>query len=141
MVGGNITGLGEFWSDSGLEKYVVVKVSGLRRLLFWQREELGKVSPAMGGSGREVFTPSRAAFPGEAPFPFPESHVIYTHKKGTENNGWGSKQQLRVIFQWKENGEVTYLFSSHSEHIVCNRSFPIHCCILQYLLSFLFHMV
>lgn len=101
----------------------------------------GKCLRPWGVSGGEVFTPSRAAFPGEAHFPFPESHVIYMHKKGTENNGWGSKQQLRVIFRWKENGAVTYLFSSHSEHIVCNRSFPIHSCILQYLLSFLFYMV
>lgn len=48
--------LGELWSSSGLEKYIVVKVSGLRHLLFRQREELGKVSPAMGGSGGEFFT-------------------------------------------------------------------------------------
>lgn len=103
VAGENIEGLemaGRVMERQHLGEYIVGKASGPRHLLWRQREELGKVSPAMGGREGELFTPPRAATAGKGTFSL-HRKARYLHRKGAENNGWGgsgSKQLLRGIF-------------------------------------------
>lgn len=82
--------LGELWGDGGLEKYIVVNVSGLRHLLFSVAWGVGESVSGDVGLGGEFLTLPQAALPGMAPFPFPESHAIYTEKEQKTMAG-GSK--------------------------------------------------
>lgn len=91
---GGVLGLGE-WDIEGLAmagrvlerqhlgEYIVGKASGPRHLLRRQREELGKVSPAM-GVGRGSFICRERHL-----FACTERHVIYTEKEQEIKAGRG----------------------------------------------------
>lgn len=115
-----------------LGEYIVGKASGPGHLLRRLREELGKVSPSMGGLEGELH------LQGKAPFPSTEKHVIYTEKEQEIKAGRGEQTAARRDFLVEGKRAAVDSSSSRSERIARNKSCPGPFCRLGCLWLFLF---